>query len=340
MLVAVGLALIFLAPLAKFYVTPRVRKLPLDLYSRNVSDGTGTYLDPGKGFVDVGPVHLRDIRIVKGDVSAGSRGVAVWDSFDSTFDVQNHHELSYAIERYTLDRRTGQSVRCCGENLDRGGALSLTFPLGAGKQSYPWWDGTAKAAFPMRYAGTVKLFGLSLYHYRQTIEPTIINHLTLPGTTIGEPEAGLVRLDWWYRADTDVLVEPTTGAPVRGTQSADQWLADSTGARKLTVATTRFAQSPATVKTLVDYANGLRKQLLLVQSFLPAFGWIIGLVLLAFGLLLLLRSAAPAGLAVAPAGGQAVISGNGAAAAEARRGAPAQSAATIIEETSDTGPSA
>ena len=59
--------------------------LPLDLYSRNISDGTGTYLDAGKGFVDVGPVKLIDDHVVKGDISAGSPDVAVWDSFDSTY---------------------------------------------------------------------------------------------------------------------------------------------------------------------------------------------------------------------------------------------------------------
>jgi len=284
-LAALGLVLVFLSPLSAFYIAPRVKKLPLDLYSRNISDGMGTYLDAGKGFVDVGPVKLIDDHVIKGDISAGSTNVAVWDSFDSTYDPVNHHQLSYSIDRYTFDRRTAVSVDCCGQNEKRTGSLTLTFPLGTQKHSYPWWDQTAKRAFPMVYRGELTLFGLDLYHFHQTIRPIVINHLTLPGKLVGLPDQPSVRLDWLYRADTDVLVEPRTGAPVKGTQVADQWLADSSGTRRLTVATTNFAQNAATVKDLVDYAKPLARQLTFVQFYIPWFGWIVGLVLIALGLL-------------------------------------------------------
>jgi hypothetical protein len=300
-LVAIGLVTLFTAPLMRWYVTPRVKKLPLDIYNRAVSDGTGTYLNPAEGFAVVGPVKLRDVHIVKGDVTAGSHTIAVWDSFDSTFDVENHHQLSYAVDRYTFDRRSSRSVNCCGQNQNRTGSLTLTFPLGATKQNYPWWDTTAKRAFPMVYQGTQVVDGLTVYHFHQTIDPLIINHLTLPGKVIGNPDEASVRLDWWYRADTDVLVEPVTGAVVKGGQQADQWLADSTGARKLTVATTDFTQDDATVKTQADYIRGKLQQLQLAQLYLPLYGPVIGLVLLVAGLFLLgtfgrtPRSAAGAG---------------------------------------------
>ena len=96
-LVALGLVALFLAPLAKFYVVPRVKKIPTDYYFRAVSVGTGSYLDPSHGFTVVGPVKIENIHLVKGDPAASSKTVAVWDSFDSTFDVNNRHELSYAL---------------------------------------------------------------------------------------------------------------------------------------------------------------------------------------------------------------------------------------------------
>jgi hypothetical protein len=286
-LVAVGLVLVFMAPLARWYVAPRVKKLPLDIYNRAVSDGTGSYLDPNKGFAVVGPVKLQDIHIVKGDVSAGSATVAVWDSFDSTLDVENHKELSFSIDRYTFDRRSAEGVDCCGQNQKRTGSLTLTFPFGTQKRGYLWWDTTAEKAFPIAYQGSLVVDGLAVYRFHQTIQPMIINHLTLPGKLVGEPDAQSVTLEWWYRADTDVLVEPVTGAVVKGGQVADQWLADSTGARKLTVATTDFTQDDVTVKSQVDYVKGRLALLQLAQRSLPIFGPILGLILVAAGLLLL-----------------------------------------------------
>jgi Porin PorA len=286
-LVVLGLFLVFLSPLSAFYITPRVKKLPLDIYDRNISRGTGTYLNPGAGFIDVGPVQLIDDHIVKGDVDAGADHVAVWDSFDSTYDPVNHHQLSYSIDRYALDRKSAITVACCGQSLKHVGSLVLTFPLGTEKRSYPWYDTTAKAAFPMLYRGITHLEGMDLYHFHQRIAPMLINHLTLPGKLVGLPDQPSVRLDWYYSADTDVLVEPHTGAPVKGTQVADQWLQDSSGVRRLTVAKTDFAQDAATVKNLADQAKSLAQQLQLVQFYLPYFGWIIGLILVVIGLVLL-----------------------------------------------------
>ncbi len=287
-LVALGLVLVFLSPLAAFYITPRVRKLPLDVYDRNVSDGTGTYLN-GSKLVDVGPAKLRDITIIRGDVKGGSPSVAVWDAFDSTIDIQNHHELSYSIDRYTLDRRTGVAVKCCGQNRDRTGSLTLTFPFGTKKRDYWWWDQNSERAYPIRFQGVTKRDGLTVYHFHQHVAPEVINHLTLPGKVVGLPDQPSVKLDWWYTSDTDVLVEPTTGAPVRGSQVADQWLADASGTRRLTIATTDISQNEATVRSLVDYAKGKARLLRLLEFYIPWFGWILGLAVAACGVLLLRR---------------------------------------------------
>ena len=46
--------------------------------------------------------------------------------------------------------------------------------------------------------------------------------------------------------------------------------------RKLTVATTDFSQSDATVQGIVDFVRPQREQLLIVQSYLPVFGPVAG----------------------------------------------------------------
>jgi hypothetical protein len=290
-LVSVGLLLLFMAPLARWYVLPRVKKLPTDYYYRAVSDGTGSYLSPTAGFKVIGPVKLQDVHIVKGDVEASSRNVAVWDSFDSTFDVENGHQLSISVDRYTFDRVTALSVACCDQNQDRTGSLTLLFPIGAAKHSYPFWDETAKQAFPMDYQDNETLAGLSVYHYHQHGGPLIINHLKLPGKLVGTSDSQ-VDLDWWYTVDTDVWVEPLTGAIIKGSQKADQWLALG-GERKLTIATTDFTQSADTVQGIADFVKPQREQLVVVQSYLPFFGPLAGIAMVALGVVLLARGRRP-----------------------------------------------
>ena len=296
-LVSVGLLLLFLAPLARWYILPRVKKLPTDYYYRAVSDGTGSYLSPTEGFKVIGPVKLQDVHIVKGDVEGSSRDVAVWDSFDSTFDVENEHQLSISVDRYTFDRKTALSVKCCDQNEDRTGSLTLLFPIGAEKRSYPFWDETAKQAFPMDYQDTEKLAGLTVYHYHQHGGPLIINHQNLPGRLVGSANP-TVTADWWYVVDTDVWVEPLTGAIIKGSQQADQWFALH-GERRLTVATTDFTQSDDTVQGIADFVKSHRDQLVVVQTDLPIFGPIIGAVLVLLGLLLI--SGRPSTLATSTA---------------------------------------
>ncbi|HYT30400.1 MAG TPA: DUF3068 domain-containing protein [Actinomycetota bacterium] len=284
-LVALGLIAVFLAPLAKFYVIPRVKKIPTDYYFRAVSVGTASYLDPSHGFAVVGPVRIENIHLVKGDPAASSRSVAVWDSFDSTFDVDNRHELSYAIDRYTFDRTSALGVACCGQNEDRAGDLSLLMPIGVEKRTYPrFWDSTAKRAFPLVYQATEPLDGLTVYRYQQHVEPMQIDTLTLPGKLVGQPDRPSVTLRWMYTADTDVWAEPVTGAIIQATQKADQWLADDAGTRVLTIATTDIGQTPDTVRRIVDLVSGQRTRLQVLQGWLPTVGPVVGLLLVLLGI--------------------------------------------------------
>ena len=146
-LVFLGLFLIFFGLVERVYAYPRLKKAPLDQYSQPVATGTGTYFNrsPDK-LQEVNGAELRNIRTVRGDVKAGSDEVAVWDSFNSTVAVADGGVITATQERIALDRVTGQSVRCCGENPAHQG-LTLKFPFDTKKQSYQFWDGPANAAF-------------------------------------------------------------------------------------------------------------------------------------------------------------------------------------------------
>jgi DUF3068 family protein len=288
-----GLIVLFLAPLSRFYVLPRVKKIPTDYYFRAVSGGTGVYLDPTAGFREVGPVKLRNVHVVRGSPADSSATVAVWDSFDETLDVENHHQLSYSIDRYTFHRTSAESVACCGQNERRSGSLTLLMPIGVERKSYLFWDVTAKRAFPMEYEATTEESGMTVYHFHQQVSPMQINHLELPGDVVGRPKRASVRLSWWYRADTDIWAEPITGGIVKARQRADQWLEDSRGVRKLTIATTDVVQTPTTVRALANQARSRLTRLRMLEFWLPVVGPAAGLVLIGLGFLLLGGMARP-----------------------------------------------
>jgi Porin PorA len=297
-LIGLGLVFVFLSPFVRFYSVSRVKKIPTDFYFREVATGTGSYLDPGQNFKVVGPVPIRDIRIQKGDPRASTKTVAVWDGFDSLFDARNSHQITYEIDRFTLERTTAVSVNCCGQDENRTGSLTQLFPIGTQKRTYPFWDSVAKKAYPIHYAGATTLFGTTVWRFHQVVPDTQIDTIKLPGKIVGLPGEPLLDLTWWYGGTTDVWVEPRTGGIVKASQKVQQWFKDSNDVRLLTVADIDAGWNDPTVEAAVDKANTQASQLKVLESVIPIVTPIVGLVLVAVGVLLLVRSprseAAPA----------------------------------------------
>jgi len=154
-LVFVGLFLLFFALFERFYAYPRLQKAPLDQYSKPVATGTGTYFN--RSTLKMVPnAQLRNIRVVRGDVKAGSPSTAVWDTFSSTVDTADQGVITASQERIALDRVSAESVPCCGENPRHDG-LTLKFPFHTAKKTYAFWDPGARRAFPAEYVLTERL---------------------------------------------------------------------------------------------------------------------------------------------------------------------------------------
>ena len=49
--------------------------------------------------------------------------------------------------------------------------LSYKFPFHTKKQTYQFFDVTAKKAYPMTYKGSEKILGLTVYRFEQPIAP-------------------------------------------------------------------------------------------------------------------------------------------------------------------------
>jgi Porin PorA len=286
-LVFVGLFLLFFGVFARVYTYPRLKKAPLDQYSEPVATGTGTYFNrsPDK-LTEVTGAQLKNVRVVRGDVGAGSDEVAVWDSFNSTVDTADNGVVSATQERIALDRVTAQSVQCCGENPRHQG-LTLKFPFGTKQATYQFWDGPAQRALPAVFTRTETIDGVDTYRFEQRINRLDIGDQEIPGSLAGDPDTPSVQTDVIYSNTKTLWVEPTTGIIVKASQDVTQVLETPGGEQVLTLVDALLTYDQATVSSNADDAAAGARQLRLLGTILPAAALFLGLVALAAGLVLL-----------------------------------------------------
>jgi Porin PorA len=286
-LVFVGLFLLFFGVFARVYTYPRLKKAPLDQYSEPVATGTGTYFNrsPDK-LTEVTGAQLKNVRVVRGDVGAGSDEVAVWDSFTSTVDTADNGVISATQERIALDRVTAQSVQCCGENPRHQG-LTLKFPFDTKQTTYQFWDGPAQRALPAAFTRTETIDGVDTYRFEQRIDRLDIGDQEIPGNLAGEPDTPSVQTDIIYSNTKTLWVEPATGIIVKASQDVTQVLETPGGEQVLTLVDATLTYDEATVSSNADDAAAGARQLRLLGTILPAVALFLGLVALAAGLVLL-----------------------------------------------------
>jgi hypothetical protein len=286
-LVFVGLFLMFFGAVERLHAYPRLKKAPLDQYSQPVATGTGTYFNRSPDtLAEVTGAELRNIRTVRGDVEAGTDDVAVWDSFNSTVAVADNTVITATQERIALDRVTGQSVGCCGENPPHAG-LTLKFPFDTKKQSYQFWDGPANAASPAEFVGEEVVEGVDVYRFEQRIDRMTLRTQEVPGSLAGEPDADSVTTNVVYSNLKTLWVEPTTGIIVKAQQDVSQVLETPAGEPVLTLLDGVLTYDEATVEANAEDASSGAGELRLLGTILPVGGVVLGLLLTAAGLFLL-----------------------------------------------------
>jgi hypothetical protein len=302
-LLGVGIFLIALAPLLRFYALPHLEKQPLDFYFTDVATGQGTYLDAGSLSIK-GPELLTVSRTERGDVKAGNSKVAVWDIF-TRVDTASGTLFQAFTERWAFDRKTGASVSGYGETPKHTGNF-LVWPFNAPKRTFQYWDQQAKQAFPARYAGEQKLQGHTVYRYVSVIQPTKIGELEVPGSLVGTKDAS-VQADEYYANDNSVaLVDPRTGAVVGGSSHQKVTLRlPGSGTDALTVFEANLVATDKTSKDLLKKASDGAKQLNLIGTTAPLVGLILGLVLIGLAVFFGRRSAGTPRTVFLPSGDRA-----------------------------------
>jgi hypothetical protein len=306
--VFLGVFILVLAALSRFYMYDRLAVVPLNTKTTSISETApgddGTYLDIGGG-LRVAEAPLKSTRVVTGDVEASEkasdelgRDVAVWDTYVCTapaaFDCSSGETpLSASDETVAFDRQTGEVVPWKGNTSSSDGETTkdyafegqyFKFPFDTQKKTYQFWDGTLNKATPATYDGEGTVDGLKVLKFKQTIAPVKTGTIDVPGTLVGQPDAGTVTADRMYSNVRTFSVEPTTGVIVVGGEAQDGYL-ELDGERVLTTTQATLQYTKDNTADTVDEYKPKAALLTAIKTYVPIGGAVLGIVLIAAGLL-------------------------------------------------------
>jgi hypothetical protein len=289
-LLGVGVFLIVLAGLLKFYVADRVIVTPVDQYAQTTSPGPGSYLDPAA--LQVRSADLVAVRTLKGDVAASNRDTAVWD-VSVNLSTGDGQFVRATIDRVATDRRTAEAVNCCGEAVDsvptRHHGVSYKFPFSTQKQDYQFWDVNVKTTATARYVSEETVQGLTTYKFISQVPATQIQTQEVPGSLVGS-SAPSVQAPVFYTDTRTVWVEPKTGVIVKGSEQNRTTLRDSAGQDRTVVLQFDLTFDQDTQRSQAQLARDNIGKIDLVTTWLPLIGLLVGLVLLVAGLIIMVAT--------------------------------------------------
>jgi hypothetical protein len=280
--VFVGFFLLFSALFVRFYAYPRLQKAPLNQYSEPVAVGTATYFNRAQlREVDA---RVQNIRTIKGDAKAGTANTAVWDSFSVTKDLGDNGVITAAQERVAMDRVSGESRNCCGDQPPHSG-LTFKFPFNTSKRTYSFWDTTARRAFPATYAGSDRIDGLTVYRFEQRFNDVRLDTVQVSGEQAQQPGVATVPATIIYGNLKTLWVEPRTGIIVKAGQDVSQVLQTDEGVAVLTAFKGQLVYDDDTVRGNADDARTAANQLRMIQWILPIGALVLGVVLIVAGVM-------------------------------------------------------
>jgi hypothetical protein len=306
-LVGLGVLMLVLAPLSRWYAYPQLAVVPNDVAERVSTGADITVLDLGAVVRQEPEVErvtdVRSVRRIIPDQGESGGDTAVWDTSVTNFDelgagaTPEENVLSYFEERVAFDRHTSASVdghdqyyTPTGERADRvevdHAGYYFKLPFGVEQRSYPFWDSTIQDTRPLDFQSETTLEGLPVYVFQQVIEPTPVSALEIPGALFGQ--AGSIVADRIYSNTRTLWVEPHTGAIIKGQEVQDSYL-DFEGTRGPTIVQGTLAYTPEQVTANVDEYASSAERLELVRSTVPVAAAAAGVVLVILGLVLARR---------------------------------------------------
>lgn len=284
----VGLAgcLLVGALLSRYYIADRLVVIPLDQYGRTTAPGPGTYFDNASLTEKTG--DLVAVRTLIGNPKVSTDDVAVWN-VSLIISTSEGALFNGSVDHVAVDRRTAESVACCAESVDaepvRHSGVTYKFPFSTGKHEYVFWDVTSRHGYPARYVSEEKLQGLTVYKFIQQIPEQQLRTQAGAGPLVGEA-AGFAAPVWYGNTRT-VWVEPKSGVIVKGTEQTRTTLRNAAGEDRVVVLDAVLTWNDTTQRAQAKLARDGARQIGLVRVWLPLLGLLLGLALLAVGVLLL-----------------------------------------------------
>jgi hypothetical protein len=193
-IMGLGAALLIAALLLSTYTVRKITKIPLDIDTTLISDGTGTALDPaslsGDHFVVDKNVPVTQQLQFSTESPSNAQVVTlqVGMTLRRTDKQQDTGLLLAMVDTVTLDRKTAMAVsrdsnpggsvqkpRTIGDTkpptnvvLPHQG-LTYRFPFNVEKKTYPYFDPIAQKAFDANYDREDDVNGLATYHFKQNV---------------------------------------------------------------------------------------------------------------------------------------------------------------------------
>ncbi|GAA2144822.1 hypothetical protein GCM10009760_32770 [Kitasatospora kazusensis] len=323
--VVLGVVLIAAAAVTAFFVTPRyVARLPSDTDAqRSYAGAFRTLLDPlavAKGDL-VGAlkhnVPMSVDRRVRVEQTSGNTAL--------TSDARTTSAAGATVEKttweYALDRRSLEPVtkHPGGWSVVDAQGLTVSWPFGAKKQNYTGWVPETASTTPVTYSRSETHAGLYTYVYEVKAGPApIADAQVLAGLPKALPQSLLkllvqlgpltpaaklqlgallpalgdpVPLSYTQQGNDTFWVEPETGVVVdvdRSQQRTAGIKNPNGGAfiELLPVSDVGYQQTPQAVRDAVHDAQKGRKAIELYSTTLPGIAALLGIVLIAGGVLL------------------------------------------------------
>jgi hypothetical protein len=312
-----GVFLLVVAGLSKWYAYERLALVPLDQDTVSVSYGPdATYLNvAAEGGPAIETGDLVSTRRVVGDVEASQlasdeldRDVAIWSTYSFTNPAESRDDgqnpLSGRLDYVAFDRHTGEAIDCCETYTQSGmdpeteqvaDPVEMTFegnyfklPFNTQKKDYTFWDGTIGDTRPLVYEEEEELDGLTVYRFSQTIPPTDVDvekHTEVPGSLVGFRRPS-VQTDRMYSNVRTLWIEPETGVIIKAEEDQLSTL-DIDGEPVATITEVTIGYDENTIAGNVDEYSSLSSQLKLIRVTVPLVGLIGGVLLVMVGALLL-----------------------------------------------------
>lgn len=296
-----------LSPLLRWYVFPRVAKIPAGQYQDMVLEAKdATLLDYATMKAKKVP-EVTVVQTLKGNVEASERiertagrDVVVWDSL-SYVQGPDGKMVSKLPERYIFDAHTQEPVHATGESVDgdpvRRDGIEFKWPFRTEKRDYEYFDAQTRTSAPIRYEGTRTFRGVGVYYFEQTIPWTKVPFpKVMPVKGITARSVARTGTTRWYTTVRRFWVEPVTGAPVYGEEIHKEELRGGTllgGRAKVTAFSGHVKMREDYIEHTVALVKSNRTLVLLMTSYLPWGLLVLGAALLSLSLYLEARGRRP-----------------------------------------------